>query len=237
MLHRIVNCCLVALLASVILHAASIVQAGEPDPDTRIEHLVVGDGYHIQVERHGVQDVVSGNFAKETDRWIVLHLLSEGRNERGVPVLSSLPLVGRRFKTISFGRTDEEIWIPRDAATIRGRIRAVKPNPTDAPSGDDPSPQAACWVVFVGDDHKVAEREGKIEKFADDQLTLTASETFSFEVRKPGWSNLPLVGGYFVNTRTETRETHPQFARGDILCVRISNPVPVPPEDQASVRH
>lgn len=33
---------------------------------------------------------------------------------------------------------------------------------------------------------------------------------------------LPLVGGYFTETRTEVHDTHPQFARSDIFCVRIT---------------
>jgi hypothetical protein len=140
------------------------------------------------------------------------------------------------FKNVGIGRTEQDIWIPREATMIRGRIRAVKPEPMEPPSGDDPSPQTVCRIIFVEDDHKAAEQEGKLEMIADDQLTLVASETVSTEVRKPAWSNLPLVGGYFVSTRSETRETHPQFARGDILCVRMVNARPAPTEDQVSVR-
>jgi hypothetical protein len=232
MLPRKTSGCLAAAIA---LFATSVVQAG--DPDTHIEHLVVGDGYFIQVEQHGVQQVLSGNFAKQTDHWIVLHQLSEGRNETGVPVVSKFPYVNRLFKNVGIGRTDELLWIPRDAATIRGRIRAINPASAEAPISDEPSTRTLCRVIFVGDDHKVAEHEGKIEKIANDQLTLSADETVSFEVRKPGWSNLPLVGGYFVNTRTETREAHSQFARSDILCIRIVNALRPSPEDQASVRH
>src|SRR5438445_13872384 len=133
MIHRIVNCSFVSLLAAAVLLAASSVQAGEPDPDTRIEHLVVGDGYFIQVERHGVKEVFSGDFAKANDRWIVLHSISEGRSERGVPVLSKIPYINRLYKNVGVGRADDVIWIPRDAATIRGRIRAIKPSSIEVP--------------------------------------------------------------------------------------------------------
>jgi hypothetical protein len=227
-----------SLIATVILLSTAVVHAADSEPDTRIDHLVVGDGYWIHVERDGVQEECNGNLARATDHWIVLHSLSEGRNERGVPVLSSLPVVGRKFKNVGIGRTDNYIWIPRDAATIRGRLRVANPAVAESLAGDEPRLRAACEVTFVGSDHKVADLNGKLQAITDERLTLLVSETFSVEVRKPGWSNLPLVGSYFIGTRTETREKLTDIARSDLLCLRIrvnvySGPVP---EDQASVR-
>jgi hypothetical protein len=227
-----------SLIATVILLSTAVVHAADSEPDTRIDHLVVGDGYWIHVERNGVQQECAGDLVKATDRWLVLHSLSESRSERGVPVASKLPYVNRLFKNVGVGRADEYVWIPRDAATIRGRLRAAKPVAIEPPAGDEPSLRAACEVTFVGADHKVADREGKLQAITDERLTLLVRETFSVEVRKPGWSNLPLVGGYFIDTRTETREKLADVVRADLLCLRIrvnvySGPVP---EDQASVR-
>jgi hypothetical protein len=226
------------LIAAVFLLSTATVHAENAEPDTRIDHLVVGDSYWIHVERDGIQQDCGGELAKATDRWIVVHSLSEGRNERGVPVLSKIPYIDRLFKNVGIGRVDNYVWIPRDAATIRGRLRAANPPVAESLAGDEPSLRATCEVTFVGSDHKVADRDGKLLKITDDRLTLVETETFSVEVRKPGWSNLPVVGGYFVDTRTETREKLTDIARSDLLCLRTrvvvySGPVP---EDQASVR-
>src|SRR5207302_943761 len=103
MLLRPVNHCLVA---AVFLLSTAAVHAEDSEPDARIDHLVVGDSYWINVERHGVQQECNGDLAKATDHWIVLHSLSEGRNERGVPVLSKIPHINRLFKNVSKGRID-----------------------------------------------------------------------------------------------------------------------------------
>ncbi len=154
-------------------------------------------------------------------------------------MLAKLPFVGPKFKNVGIGRVDDYVWIPREAATIRGRLRAAKPVAIEPPAGgDEPSLRAECEVTFVGCDHKVADLDGKLQRISDDRLTLLKTETSSVEVRKPGWSNLPLVGSYFVDTRMETRETLTDIARKDLLCLCIrvvvySGPVP---EDQASLR-
>ena len=227
-----------AIITAVMLLPAAFARAADSESDARIDHLVVGDEYWIRVNRNGVDEDSGGDLVRVTDRWIVVHRLSEGRNERGVPVLSKIPYIDRRFKNVGIGRTDEYTWIPRDAATIRGRLRASNPAVVEPPAGDEPSLRAACEVTFVGSDHKVANLDGKLQRISDDRLTLLKTETSSFEVRKPGWSNLPVVGGYFIDTRTETQEKLTDIARSDLLCLRTrvanySGPVP---EDQASLR-
>jgi hypothetical protein len=232
--HQI-DCRHFAIITAVLLLAAASARAADSEPDARIDRLVVGDEYWIRVNRNGVDEDSGGDLVKTTDRWLVVHRLSEGRNERGVPVLSKIPYINRRFINIGIGRTDEYAWIPREAATIRGRLRAAKPVSFDPPPGDEPSMQAECEVSFVDADYKLAERSGKLQAISDDRLTLVTKEAVSHEVRKPGWSNLPLVGGYFVETRTETIETFTDIPRGDILCIRIRVAKALP-EDQASVR-
>jgi hypothetical protein len=235
MWHRLVSH---LLLAGILILPTAVARAADAEPDARIDHLVVGDGYWIHVERNGVQQDCGGDLAKATDRWIVLRSLSEGRSERGVPVLRKIPYIDRLFKNVGIGRTDNYVWIPREAATIRGRLRAAKPVDFEPPAGDEPGERSPCEVTFVGSDHKVADRDGKLLKIAKDRLTLVETERFSVEVRKPGWSNLPVVGGYFIDTRTETRETLTDIARSDLLClrVRVANYAGPVPEDQASVR-
>ncbi len=228
----------VAIMSVMLLVAPALARAADSDADNRIDYLVVGDWYRIRFERHDVQQEFNGDFAKVTDRWIVLHTLSEGRNERGVPVLSAIPHINRLFKNVGIGQTHEYVWIPRDGATIRGHLRAANPRSFEPPSEDEPTPGTVCEISFIGPDHKIAERSGKLQAISPDQLTLLESETVSVEVPKPGWSKLPVVGGHLTDTRTETLESLDDIALKDLVCIRIHVPGyagPVP-SDQASVR-
>ena len=111
-----------AIVLVVSLLSTALARAADSEADNRIDHLVIGDWYRVRFDRHDVQQEFNGDFAKVTDRWIVLHTLSEGRNEYGVPVASKFPYVNRLFKNIGIGRTHEFVWIPRKTATIRGRL-------------------------------------------------------------------------------------------------------------------
>ncbi|HEY2148309.1 MAG TPA: hypothetical protein VGH32_10255, partial [Pirellulales bacterium] len=87
-------------------------------------------------------------------------------------------------------------------------------------------------------DHKIAERAGKLKAISPDRLTLLETETVSVEVARPGRSKLPVVGGHFTDTHTETLESLHDIARKDLVCIRIRVPGyagPVP-SDQASMR-
>jgi hypothetical protein len=232
--HRIGGCLLaivaVALLSATVAHAAA--------PDNRIDHLVVGDGYWLQVERHGVRHVIDGDLVKVTNRWIVLHRLSEGRSDYGVPVLSKIPYINRQFKNVGIGVTDDYDWIPREAAIIRGRLHAANPSSIEPPREDEPNLRAACAVKFVGTDKKVVEQEGKLKEMSDDRLTLSETEAFRVDVPKPGWSKLPWVGGYFIESRTETREKLTEIARSDVCCIsiRVAQRAAPAPDKQVSMR-
>ncbi len=209
---------LLAIVAFALLPAAVAHAAGA---DARIDHLVVGDSYWLQVERHDVRQEIGGDLVKVTDRWIVLHQLSEGRNEHGVPVLSSIPYIGHTFKNVGIGRTDVYKWIPRDAVVIRGRLKATDPPAVEPPRDDEPSLKAACEIRFVGMDNKVVEQEGTLKQMSDDRLTFSETEPLRVDVPKPGWSKLPWVGGYFIESHTEIREKLTEIARGDIFCITI----------------
>jgi hypothetical protein len=213
-----------AIVLVVSLLSTALARAADSDADNRIDHLVVGDCYRIRFESHDVQQEFNGDFAKVTDRWIVLHTLSEGRNERGVPFLSAIPHINRLFKNVGIGQTHEYVWIPREAATIHGRLRATDPPAFEPPSEDEPNPGAPCEISFIGADHKITEQAGKLKAISADQLTLLESETVSVEVPRPGWSKVPVVGAHFTDTRTETLESLHDIARKDLVCIRIRVP-------------
>ena len=128
--------------------------------------------------------MLDGNDARRAnDRWIVLRSVSEGRHEYGVPVLSSVPFIGKRmFRNVGIGRTDELLWIPREAAQITGRTLATDKPAIEAPQGEDPTPQGDCTVQLVTE-RRTAQREGKVVATTDGELTL-AIETVE-AVHKP----------------------------------------------------
>jgi hypothetical protein len=229
---------LIGIISVALCIPAAASRAADPDPDNRIDHLVVGDTYWIRVERQDVPQDISGDLVKATDRWIVLARLMEGRSDYGVPVLSSIPHINRLFKNVGIGRVNEYAWIPRDAVTIRGRVHAANPLAVDPPAGDEPSLRADCEVSYIGAENKADEHYGKLEAISENQLTLLESESYTVEVRKPGWSKLPWIGGYFVESRTETREKRTEIARGDLLCIhaRIAERGSPAPDRQASIR-
>ena len=89
-----------------------------------------GDWYTIDVERDGVAKQFEGEFIKSNDQWIILRRISEGRNDVDVPVLAKIPVLGPRvFRRVEVGRLTRFLWIPRDAATITGRVRVADPRP------------------------------------------------------------------------------------------------------------
>lgn len=224
-------------IALCIVSVAAAARGHESDADTRIEHLVPGDGYFVQVAPHGVEQVVSGDLAKLSDHWIMLVSISSAdRIEHGVPVLSHIPHINRLFKNVGIGRSQEDVWIPRDAATIRGRIRRLKAAPLEPPAGDEPPMRVDCHITSIGGDSKLVERDGKLTAIAADRLTLLVTETVNVEVRKPGWSSLPLVGGYFIDTRQEMHQSFIDIPAGDIASVRFRSSCSLSLDDQASLR-
>jgi len=228
------HACRSAIFLIAIIASPTVVHAAAPEADNSIDHLVIGDSYWLRVDWGGVQQDAYGDLMKVTDGWIVVRSLSEGRNEVGVPVASKLPYVGRLFKNVGIGQTNEYTWVPREAATIRGRLRAAKPTSEEPPLGDEPSLHTNCSVSFVGPDQKLAEHEGRLEAITNDRLSLLVRETVSREIRKPG-ANLPVVGGYFVETRNEVHESIIDIPRNKVFGVRIRVPRPLA-EEQANAR-
>src|SRR5690348_1732613 len=98
---------LAAIVLTATLVSPTTARAAEPNLDNSIAHLVVGDSYWLRVDRGGTQQDAYGDLMTVTDRWIVVRSLSEGRNERGVPVLSKIPYLERTFKNVGIAQTNE----------------------------------------------------------------------------------------------------------------------------------
>jgi len=201
---------------------------------TDIERLVVGDGYTIVAQRNGIRERLMGDLVKANDRWIVLRSVSEGRHEYGVPVLSSVPFVGKRmFRNVGIGRTDELLWIPREAAQIMGRTLATDKPAIDSPQGGDPALQSDCTVQLVTEQRTV-QREGKVVATSDSELTLAIETVEAVHKPRAVLSRIPVVGDSFYSTTYETRRTKERLALEKVLCVRMSNSTRAVAEDETS---
>lgn len=228
---------LVVALGGVAAHAQETRRQVADDQrlsPTDIQRLVVGDGYTIVAQRNGIRERLMGDLVKANDRWIVLRSVSEGRHEYGVPVLSSVPFVGKRmFRSVGIGRTDELLWIPREAAQITGRTLAADKPAIDTPQGEDPAPQSDCTVQLVTE-QRTAQREGKVVATSDGELTLAIKTVAAVHKPRAVLSRIPVVGSSFYSTTYETRRTKERLALETVLCVRMSNSTGVVAVDERS---
>lgn len=181
--------------------------------------LVVGDGYFLRVERNGAGKQFRGDLVKLTDRWIVLRRISVSSLRREIPVLSTIPLVGGVFYASIPERHDEFLWIPREAATVEKRIQPAKPLVIKAPEGDEPPTKVACAVELVVG-KKAVQREGGMQAIKDDKVTLAVTTTIPFEMPTSALGAITSAGD---SKRPKARYSREQFARKDILCVRVPN--------------
>ncbi len=215
-----INCCPFVLVMSLVLIAAPVsgqefgATAAE---STDVRHLELGDGYEVVVRRDGVEQRYSGKLVQVTDEWIVLRTLSEGRNEYGVPVMSKVPYANRLFRNVGIGRSTNDRWIPRDAATIVGRSMREE-------RGDFPplAAQEPTWKEVVRID--LAQGE-KVDDFAG---TLTREgETLhhihlvveEVETPWPVLGRLPVLGGTFTTREVVLREEARDVPLGSVLSV------------------
>jgi len=96
-------------------------------PDERsIDRLVRGDWYTVDVSRDGVCQRFEGDFLKTNDGWIVLRRISESRNDVALTA-SAKVLTKKQGTQPQIAQKTEYLWIPREVATIAGRVVAVKP--------------------------------------------------------------------------------------------------------------
>jgi len=216
------------------------------------EALVVGDRYRIRVKRRGISHLVSGDLVKVNNQWIVLRMVSEGRTEFAVPVVSKVPYFGKRlFKNVGIGRIDETLWIPREVATVDQRtITATAPDdkvtqtstfdaqtqqdrkappidPRLIPSGEEPPTGSACDLELASS-KEVVHASGDVVAVTDEVVSLMITENLQEQIRVPVLGDVPFLGKAFSQTRTIQRQTRRHFDRADLMCVRINNlPAPV----------
>ena len=89
------------------------VELAEADAKADAETFVIGDWYKLRVKRRGVSTQLKGTLVKVNDQWIVLRIISEGRREFAVPVVSKVPFVGKRlFKNVGIGSDRREYLDP-----------------------------------------------------------------------------------------------------------------------------
>ena len=149
------------------------------------ERLVIGDAYTLEVKRGGVVRSFGGNLLKANDKWIVLRRIATGRNDYGVPLLSSLPKVGNYFRRSYESLVEDDLWIPREAATIISHHHVTTAAPSSA-VGDQPMARTRCGVAFAHGE-RFERRDGELTAITDDKLTVLTLGPF----RRPIRSRLP----------------------------------------------
>jgi hypothetical protein len=165
---------------------------GKPAPR---ERLVVGDGYTLEVKRGGVTQSFGGNLLKATEKWIVLRRMATGRNDYGVPLLSALPKFGNYFRRSYESLVEDDLWIPREAATIVSHRHVDTTAAARHIPANEPPPKAHCAVGFVQGE-KVVRRDAQLSAIDADHVTLLLMTPFHSQYQQ-------------------------QISRGDILCISI----------------
>jgi hypothetical protein len=156
---------------------------------------VIGDSYTLKVSRGDAVMTVGGNLLKATDQWIVLRRIAAGRNDYGIPLLSSLPKLGKVFSRSYETLVEDELWIPREAATIEAHRKVSTTAPGGNTVGKSPPLKTRCGVALAQGD-KVARRDGELSAVGEDSLTLLMYTPFRSPYRQ-------------------------QLTRSDVLCISL----------------
>jgi hypothetical protein len=187
--------CAVVLLVAAAWAAEPKAATAEPAPlDTPAAEaeLVLGDGYTMEVRRGAVAKPCGGELVKATDKWVVLRSRNISQTCEGIPYLMDLPLIGDWFCRYTDDVLVTDLWIPREAATLRSHTPGAKPAAVKPFVADEPPILAMCRVSAV--------TGGKVDHFIRD---------------------LTVVGGDGV-TLAGTDDGHPlQIARHDLLSIEI----------------
>ena len=159
------------------------------------EKLVIGDAYTLEVTRGGVTQSFGGNLLKANEQWIVLRRVASGRNDYGVPLLSVLPKVGSYFRRSYESLVEDDLWIPREAATIASHRKVDTSAAARHIPANEPPPKAHCGVTFVHEE-KLARRDAQMTAIDANSITLQMSTPFRSQYQQ-------------------------QIARSEILCISI----------------
>jgi hypothetical protein len=195
--------------------------ADGPVAKANIQELVIGDIYFIEAERGQVKEQVSGTLVKITDNWIVLHQSTEARSEQGVPVLSNVPYAGRLFRNVGIGRSDQHTWIPRKAATVRGRVLNSDNGELKVPLVNEPPSDMPCTIVRI-QDGEVMHQRFSISGLSDDQVVLERHELRETQVEPSGLGRIPLLGAAFRRTEFQEVKSTERLMLDKVLCIVTS---------------
>jgi len=207
--------------AGLILLLPALPALAQETGNSAIDELVLGDQYVLDVQRPGGREKYDGELIKVTDKWLVLQQRRESRNECGVPILSKLPYTGRLFRNVGIGRWEEQLWIPRDAAIVQGRIQDEDGVASAEPEGEGPELQRDCSVSLNKVGHLT---QGKLTAVADEEIVLSVASTMTTQTPLPVLGKLPLIGGAFNRTQTQEISEDQRIAMADVLCIRMFAP-------------
>ena len=168
--HLLTSWLLVAFCAPVCVLAVKNATAGEAT--VRPSDLKLGDGCVVQVVRGRIQQEYQGSVTKLNDRWLVLTHRVEGRSERTVPVLSSIPLLRRYIYRTGIARAERSVWIPIEAAVVQERVPG-RPGAPIGPDGAAPRPGESYYVEYQDNNDLISTGWMNLEAVSNTTLTLS----------------------------------------------------------------
>ncbi len=184
---------------------------------TDVSHLELGDDYQVVVRRDGAEARFSGRLVQMTHEWLVLRMVSECRNEQGVPVLSKVPYVKRHFRNVGIGRTTTDRWVPRAATTVVGRLIHEDKEDFQQLATTQPTWEQVTRVEYA-EAGEIAHCSGPLtlEGTTLHGMKLVCEE---METPLPILGQLPGFGNLFTTTEVELREETRELALESVLVV------------------
>ena len=146
------------------------------DPTPAVEaELVVGDGYRMDVVRGGATRSYTGTLVQAAEHWVVLRTVSRHSEVQGVPYLMDLPVIGWLGRNNVEVVQEDDVWIPREAATFRTQLKVPA-----WPTSSEGMPQAPpvnsnCFVDLVSEG-KIFHSYCRLTEVAEKNVSLMLYE-------------------------------------------------------------
>jgi hypothetical protein len=182
-----------------------------------IERLVIGDQYTIVIKRKSIEKTYVGELVRMNARWLALRDSSEEETVYGSPHLSQMPHFDRPETNTLVPREKFVTWIPREIATVRGRVRARDKHSPETLRRDAPTPTRGCYVQFI-DQGTTNQTRADLTNVESDRFAFTKTLADPTPQGVPVAKDVPVVGGLF---RRKGREIHKQLRYEEILSLTM----------------
>ena len=177
-----------------------------------------GTGTRSTSVARGFAGDLTGISCSINNAWIVLRRVSESRHDVAVPATSKA-LAKTQVSQPQIARRIEYLWIPREAATIVGRVVAVKPLVGDE-IGESPALGAVCQVVAATGE-LTEETEGRLIELTAEQAVIRQQLRVDTKRVVPYVGELPYVGALFRSVQGTDEERRIEVPKAALMCIRV----------------